>query len=224
MGGRLLIWFISSIASRLDFSFFSWEVIYHISNFFSKNDPLTELTEKFCPQKQSILFILLITFCFIIDTWKIMALWVITLTIVMELRVWGAQTLLFLAGLSLGSSRGWAARSVPARSESPPGTRCPLCSRTVCPSTSHTLPPRVPSLHLREGKGGDFEKFRTKKLIMCHIYSSVNVVTDLMIQCKTWWIEWLTSTVFQWKSLFSEWSLYSLQTLQSQLRRNIDQN
>ncbi len=145
-------------------------MIYHISQNFSKNDPLTEFTTKFCPQKQSILFILLIIFCFIIDMWKIMALWVITLTIVMELRVWGAQTLLFLAELSLGSSRGWAARSVPARSVSPPGTRCPLCSRTVCPLTSHTSPPRVPSLHLRGREG--FWKIE-KKLIMCHIHSSV---------------------------------------------------
>ncbi len=69
---------IHQLNSLHDFLFFSWEVIYHISQNFSKNDPLTEFTTKFCPQKQSILFILLIIFCFIIDMWKIMALWVIT--------------------------------------------------------------------------------------------------------------------------------------------------
>lgn len=69
--------------------------------------------------------------------------------------VWAALTWLFSAAPSWDSSHGLAARSVPARSVSPPGTRCQPYSHMDDLWTFHTSPPLGPSCIIRSQQVSD---------------------------------------------------------------------
>lgn len=69
--------------------------------------------------------------------------------------MWAALTWLFSAAPSWDSSHGLAARSVPARSVSPPGTRCQPYSHMDDLWTFHTSPPLGPSCIIRSQQVSD---------------------------------------------------------------------
>lgn len=120
----------------------------------------------------------------------------LNLTSVTAASAWGGRTWQSSGGLSWGSSRGWGARSGPALSGWPPGTRCRPCSRRDGPWRSHTSPPQEPSWTRENGRFWIFKTF--------------------FFTC--FWNILLTSMVFRWRSLCAAEFWCSWQTRQNPLK------